>query len=209
LQTLTKYRDNKNTERSLKKRDLSDEKDIRLFEKVRQGSVDAFEKLFRSYYPELMDYCTRIVTNSQEAEEIVQDLFFTMWNKKEDLNIHSSVRSYLFRSAHNNCLLNLQRNTVRQRYQDYVSGNEPVRYPDPSESYRETEMAGIIQQALNKLPERTREIFRMSRTEELKYNEIAERLSISVKTVEANMGKALKILRQVLKEYMTVLLFIL
>lgn len=209
MQTITKYTENKNPEGSQKNRDLSDEKDIRLFEKVKQGSVEAFEILFRTYYPELMDYCTRIVSDSQEAEEIVQDLFFTMWNKKEELKIHSSVRSYLFRSAHNNCLLHLQRKVVRKRYQDAVIRNEPVRYPDPSESLREAELSGIIQKTLNKLPERTREIFRMSRTEELKYQEIADRLTISVKTVEANMGKALKILRQVLKEYMTILLLIL
>jgi len=135
------------------------------------------------------------------AEEVVQDVFFNIWKNRETIRIRYSVKSYLYRSAYNHSMMHL-RKMRREHFMDDVSGPEPeMNAPDPSQVIQLDEVSELISLTLEKLPERTREIFRMNRQEGLKYREIAEKLSISVKTVEANMGKALKALRNSMEKY--------
>jgi RNA polymerase sigma-70 factor (ECF subfamily) len=163
--------------------------------------LQSFESMFRQYYQMLCAYAYRFVNDADTAEEIVQELFYKLWEKKSELQINSSLKSYLYSAVHNRCLKFIEHRNVENRYRNYYLLHESEVDNEPQHSSNARELQGIIDDTLNSLPERCSRIFRLNRYEGLKYNEIALKLSISVKTVEANMGKALKMLRKNLKEY--------
>jgi RNA polymerase sigma-70 factor (ECF subfamily) len=165
------------------------------------GNLQAYEALFRRYYQILCSYSLKFVGDADTAEEIVQDLFYTLWEKRAELQINTSVKSYLYTAVHNRSLKFIQHQSVEYKYRKYYLQHESEIDSEPNDSANIGEMQQIIDQTLDSLPERCGKIFRLSRFEGLKYYEIAEKLSISVKTVEANMGKALKLLRRNLKEF--------
>ena len=136
------------------------------------------------------------------AEEIIQDLFFNIWEKRHTINIESSVKSYLYKSAYNRCMLLLRHRSVKHKYERYMKDQERITEYDASDEIDVEELAKVINKTLEELPERSRKIFSLSRFEGLKYQEIAKKLSLSVKTIESNMGKALKLFRKNIKAYL-------
>ncbi len=166
--------------------------------------IQSFEELFRQYYQMLCSYAIRFVDDGDTAEEIVQDLFYRLWEKRGELQINTSVKSYLFSAVHNRCLKFIEHRNVELKYRNYYLKHESEVDNEPHDAHNVHELQGIIDRTLNSLPERCGRIFRLNRFEGLKYHEIAQKLSISVKTVEANMGKALKLLRKNLKNYVEI-----
>lgn len=162
-------------------------------------NIEQFETLFKSYYPTLCHYAVKYVKTNEQAEEIVQELFFQLWKNRKHLNIHSSLNAYLYKSTYLNCMDWLRKNKVRNSYQHNKMQNATNVFMDTT--VEEKEIHQIIQDTLTDMPDRVREIFKLSRYKGLKYQEIANQLSISVKTVEANMGRALKLFRTNLKDY--------
>ncbi|HEX2921287.1 MAG TPA: RNA polymerase sigma-70 factor [Bacteroidales bacterium] len=175
----------------------SDKERIR---RIRGGDVKEFESLFRSSYPSLVRYAKVLVKDHDTAEEIVQDLFVRLWQNKNDLLIDSSLTGYLFRSVHNRCLHHINHLKVVEKYNEEMSQKQPESPESPADILNYAELQGKIARILEKLPERCGQIFFMNRFEGLKYAEIAQKLSVSIKTVEANMGKALKEFRKELAE---------
>jgi RNA polymerase sigma-70 factor (family 1) len=167
------------------------------------------EDLFRNHFAELSRYAFTFLKDQDGAEDMVQQLFFNLWNKREELEISGNVRSYLFRAVHNLSLNQLKSKNHRAVHQSWENV-EIVEEQDASQPLLTQEMETAIGQAMRLLPEKCAEIFRMSRSENLKYQEIADRLQLSVKTVENQMGKALRILREALQEYLPlfIILFI-
>jgi len=172
-----------------------------IVQRIQNGSLDSFEVLFRTYYKELCNYVYQYFHDKDTAEEIVQDLFYKLWAKKETLMIRTSIRSYLYKSAYNNTLLLLREKNTRKMTDIIPENPESVPSNEPDVQLQAIELDELVQSTISSMPEKVRRIFELSRFEGLKYKEIAIRLSISVKTVEANMGKALKLFRQNLKEY--------
>ncbi len=172
-----------------------------LYSRVKKGDIKSFEVIFKEYYEKLVEYAFIHLKDIDNAEEVVQDLFYQLWNKREKLEISTSLKSYLFRSVHNNCLLRIQHEMIKHKYEDYIRSKDSHYSPEPIDYLKAGELDEKIEQTIESLPERTKSIFKMNRFDGLKYQEIAEKLSISIKTVEANMGKALKALRISLKEY--------
>lgn len=152
-----------------------------------------FETIFRQFFPGLCAYANRFTSDMDAAEEVVQTVFIHLWEKRTELNIQTSLKSYLFRAVHNRCL-NLKRNdAVRVRHhQLHQDSREQSEFFDPAIV---SDVQQRMYEAIGKLPPQRARIFRMSRFEALSYREIAEKLGLSVKTVEAQMGKALKQLR--------------
>jgi RNA polymerase sigma-70 factor (ECF subfamily) len=175
-------------------------RDTEIIRRIRQGDIGQFESLFRSSYVSLVRYARTLIRDHDTAEEIVQDLFYRLWQDKEKLNIESSLNGYLFRSVHNKCLHFIEHNKVRERYAEEMSYRQPEKQESPSDILQHKELQARIAVILERLPERCGQIFYMSRFEGLKYTEIAEKLSVSVKTVESNMGRALKEFRKELTE---------
>jgi RNA polymerase sigma-70 factor (ECF subfamily) len=175
-------------------------RDSESIEKIRKGDIGQFESLFRSSYVSLVRYAKTLIKDHDTAEEIVQDLFFRLWQDKEKIKIESSLNGYLFRSVHNRCLHYIDHNKVVERHAEEVSRSKQDSPEKPSDILHYKELQERIIRILDKLPERCGRIFCMNRFEGLTYNEIAKKLSVSVKTVESNMGRALKEFRKELKE---------
>lgn len=173
-----------------------------LFDKIKKGDEKAFEILFHKYYGHLCSFAAKIIKDDDSAEEIVQDLFVKIWEKRQQLAIETSVKNYLFRSVKNLCLNFIQHNKTKiQHAQTVVSENENNFSDD--DNYPEIDLAQKIEESINSLPGKRKEIFRLSRQEGLKYHEIAGKLNISIKTVETQMSLAIKSLREKLKKYNT------
>jgi RNA polymerase sigma-70 factor, ECF subfamily len=165
-------------------------------------TASAFETIFKTYYKGLYGYACTLIRNEPAAEGIVQQVFLKLWEKKEELSIDVSAKAYLYKSVYNHCLNYIKHQQVKSVHEKYMA-KQPVRFAENAEgSVLGKELQQHIQNALDDLPEQCGIIFRMSRFEELKYQEIALRLGLSVKTVEAQMGKALRILRTKLSEYL-------
>ena len=167
----------------------------------------AFEQVFKTYFKCLHSYAYTILKNDAEAEDIVQKLFVKFWERHEDLySIPGSLNAYLYRAVHNESLNYLKHQKVKASYQLHVAYSMKNETEQPAKKIFAAELEQKIQEALNQLPEQCRSIFQMSRFDELKYREIADKLGISIKTVENHMGKALKLLRIKLAEFLIFLI---
>ena len=178
--------------------DLTEDKE--LYRKLREGDEHAFKALFQKYYPAMCHFARQFLHDSEMAEETVQELFVHIWEKRASLNIETSVKHYFFRSIRNQCLNQIQHQKIRQQYASKMmeSSHQEI---DPEQYYMEVDLIKRIEKSIESLPPKRQKIFRLSREQGLKYKEIAEQLNISVKTVEAQMGLALKHLRDQLKEF--------
>ena len=171
---------------------------------LKSGDEKAFEQIFREYYQGLVGYAIKMLKEKEGAEEIVQEVFVKIWEKRETVEIKTSLKSYLFRSVHNHCLNQIKHIEIRENYKQDNKERIEREQEDFTEKFNQFELQRQIEQAINELPEQRQKIFRLSRFEGLKYREIAEQLDVSVKTVEAQMGKALKSMREALKEYLPI-----
>jgi RNA polymerase sigma-70 factor (ECF subfamily) len=173
---------------------------------LRAGDIAAFEMLFRTYYQSLCNYAYTFVRDREEAEEVVQSTFMGVWEKRDNLTIHTGVKPYLYAMVRNACLNLLKHEKIKQRHaaMEIASGERSAE--SVARTVEASELEHRIVNAMSKLPEQCRLVFKLSRFEELKYAEIAEQLNISVKTVENQMGKALRVMREQLKDYLPIIL---
>lgn len=167
------------------------------FSHIAAGDRAAFEQVFRTHYRPLCAFALQYVKDGDRAQDLVQDLFVRLWQDRERLNVTTSLKSYLFTAVRNRCL-NAVASTGRLRALDEEVHDRPEE--EQRTEVEHAERAARVQAAIEALPEERRKVFRMSRDEGLKYHEIAERLGISIKTVENQMGKALKTLREELAD---------
>ena len=173
----------------------------KILKRIKEGHINEFETLFKEYYERLCAFGIKYVKNIEQVEEVVQDTFYNIWKNRKTLNIKTSLKSYLYTAVRNNCLQVLRTRSLDIKYENYYKSHYTNESISPADELNAKELSNVINKALNSLPERCKVIFKMSRYEGLKYHEIAEKLAISIKTVEANMGKALKHFRMHLKEY--------
>lgn len=165
-----------------------------------------FEQVFKSHFKALYVYASTLLKSDTQAEEIVQQVFFKLWEKRARININQSVTAYLYSAVYNECLNYLKHEKVKRKHQAYVMHTAAPGTESTPKKIIAKELEMKISEALNCLPEQCRTIFQMSRFEELKYREIADKLNLSVKTIENQMGKALRIMRAQLIEYLPILL---
>lgn len=182
--------------------------DDHLLRQVRDGNKKAFEALFHAYYSPLSQFACKFVDDADEAEEIVQDFFVALWEKRKALDKVNSPKSYLFSSIRNHCLNYIKHQKVRVLHQEHVKQTASLGDNSVEDYINGEELRGRIEESINSLPDRCREVFQLSRFRGLKYSEIAENMGISIKTVEVQMGKALKLLRGNLKDLLPVLLLL-
>lgn len=182
------------------------ENDSKLLSDFLKGDQEAFGKLFSMHYEEACRYIIRLIRDDDTTEEIVQATFVNIWEKRELISDDVTFKSYLFRSAYNTALNYLKHKKVVATYVNRQQENFTVVKKSYVSHQPDFELQKRIADALESLPPQCQRVFRMSREEGLKYHEIAEELEISVKTVEVHMGKALKLLRASLKDYLTIFL---
>jgi RNA polymerase sigma-70 factor (ECF subfamily) len=165
---------------------------------------NAFEALFREYFPPLMSFARKILVDEDDAREVVHNVFINLWEKRQKIDLSTSLKSYLFTSVHNRSL-----NVIRDR-KKFSSEEVPETAGDwdVSAQIESMELEEKINDAIKSLPEKCRQIFELNRFDGMKYGEIAMQLNISVKTVENQMSKALKILRDKLLKYLILVLWL-
>lgn len=167
-----------------------------------------FDRIYLSYFYRMHRFAKEYVLSDEDAENIVQDVFMMLWEKRDVLNVQISLTAYLFSLVKNKCLDYLRHKIVADEYKQEL-GIKLASLEDMNRAFgSDEEIEHFISEAVNKLPERCREIFIKSRVEGKKYREIADELQISVNTVENQMAIALKKLRVELKDYLPLLLFL-
>ncbi len=168
--------------------------------KIQKGDIRVFESLFREYYEQLCQWAYQYLNDRDASEEVVQDLFYNIWLKRESILFRTSVKSYLYKSVSNNCKMILRQKNRRTEIEAEMAKNTAV-MESPENMLESDELNDVVNKTLDDLPLRSATIFIMSRFDGMKYSEIANELQISVKTVEANMSKALALFRKNLEEY--------
>ncbi len=151
-----------------------------------------FDEIYREYYPVLVAYANKYVHDFELAREVVQELFIHLYEKNDSIYIKTNLRSYLFQSVYNRCL-----NELRKKKTEHLSGDTIIAdwSMEADHNIETAEFEYLIFTLIEKLPDACKQIFRMSRFENLKNDEIAEKLRLSKRTVETQISKALRILR--------------
>jgi RNA polymerase sigma-70 factor (ECF subfamily) len=165
-----------------------------LWHELRAGNRGAFDAIFRAHYARLVATAQAIVGERAAAEELAQDVMLELWRRRGSLILESTPAAYLHRSARNRALNYVRHERVTRRAEPQLAA-AAASPASPDHAVREAEIDAAVRAAVNSLPARCREVFELSRVQGLRYVEIAEVMGISVKTVEAQMAKALRVLR--------------
>lgn len=168
-----------------------------------------FEQVFKIYFKNLHAYAYTILKDEAAGEEIVQNVLYKLWEKRERLDIKISIKAYLYKAVYHESLNYLKHQQIKAIHQTYAMRYSENTTENTQRKVLLSELEKRLGKALNELPQQCRTIFQMSRFEELKYHEIASSLGISIKTVENQMGKALKLLRRKLADYLPLILIVL
>ena len=186
-----------------------DDQEGQLIQSLARRDEASFEQVFKTHFKNLHAYACSITKEETVAEEVVQNVFVKLWERSEALSIAGSVTAYLYRAVYNESLNYLKHQKVRSAYGQHVVHTMKNETEHGGKKLQLKELEGRLAEAMNDLPEQCRTIFQMSRFDELKYREIADKLGISVKTVESQMSKALRLLRVKLVDFLIfILLFI-
>ncbi len=178
---------------------MSDQ-DLETFQQIRGGDLIAYERFFKKHYAEVVRYNHRFVRDTVAAEEIAQEVFMYLWEKRETINIQSSLTSYLFQAAKNRSINYLRLELPKLQSQYDISEMELGQSNQSNDTDRTDLVEKLVKQAVDALPKKCKEVFVLSRNAGLTYEEIAEELDLSKKTVENQMSIALKKLRESLKD---------
>ena len=171
------------------------------------GDEQAFELLYHKYFKRLCAFTNKYLHDYETTREVVQEVFLNLWKNRSHLKTDKAISSFLFQAVKNKSLSILQHNVVEDKYKDvikyaYLQGD----FFDTHDSLLAKEIETKMEEIIESLPGQCRRIFLMSRQEGKKHKEIAEELNISVKTVETQMNRALKVFRTGLKEYISIVL---
>jgi len=178
--------------------------DLNIQKRIRNGDIREFERLFLKYYEPLCRHADKILNDMDTAEDLVQEFFYRFWKDRKSFNLKFSLNAYLYQAVRNNALHYLDHLAVRKNYAAMVLGE--FREVIPANVQMDLDMDELnraVNATLKQMPERCSRVFRMNRFEGKKYREIAEILSVSEKTVEADISKALKMFRESLRDYIS------
>ncbi|QGY42416.1 RNA polymerase sigma-70 factor [Maribellus comscasis] len=185
-----------------------------LVESLKKGNQKSFELVFKTYYTRLCTYAFDYTRQLETAEDLVKDFFLNLWQNREKIEIKTSLSGYLFRSVHNLCLNYLERQKKKNPeipsdnlYLIELKQKQPFTPDYPIGNLLASEMEGQILEIVDKLPEQCREIFKLSRFEELPHKKIAEKLNISERTVKTQIYRALKKIKEAIPFLITTIFF--
>ncbi len=193
---------------TIEKTDLDDF----FFHRFKKGDELAFEKIFKSNHHQIIGFCNQFINDKDKSKSLAQETFINLWINREKIETINGIKAFLYTYAKSSCLNYIRHKKVISKYEDKQLQlkedqlNREVLESLDFSSLEFTEFEELIKQSINKLPEKCRQVFTMSRFEGKMNKEIAENLNISIKSVEANMTRALKTLRSDLSEYLPVIL---
>lgn len=177
---------------------ITDLDDRVLAQRIKEGDAAAFKAFFDRHHTLLYRYLQRRGVPGPVCEDLMQNAFLAIWERRDQIDVHQSLRSYLFKTCYNRAL-NHFRDTAK--FANPENLNEPTPHPTPEAQTGYALMQDTLLQAVQMLPERRRAVFELCFLEELTYREAAEVLGISIKTVENQMGQALKSIRKVMEPF--------
>ncbi len=171
--------------------------------------IDLFENLYQHYYAKTLYFAKQYLSNQDEAEEVAQETFITLWQQRGNIKKELSVQSFILTIAKNKCLNILRKRIIGRKYYDDVSlretaANISALSDESIEQIHFTELQQLIQEAFNELPSKTQMVYQMNRDQQMTYEEIAQILQVSIKTIEYHMTKALAHFRYRLKDYLPI-----
>lgn len=177
---------------------------------IRKNDAD-FSRLYNDYYVLLCTIADQYLKDKFLAEEVVGDVFLHYWEKYDEITITTSCKAYLVRAVQNRCLNHIEHGRVEEKIKQKIETESTLLGLAESSDYPlgslyEKELASLIYQSMNSLPDQCRKIFMLSRDEGLTYEEISQKLNISVNTTKTQMKIALSKLRELLKDYLPVIL---
>lgn len=177
-----------------------------VLQRLQNGDRSALQVLFHQHHGMVCGVIHRFIQDHSTVEDLAQEVFVRFWEKREQIQINSSLQAYLRRMAINEALGYLRRS--KHLYDEEITPQVTATGMDGSveEKYLHTELEQSVRDAIDTLPPKCRTVFQLSRFEEMTYLEIADQMGISIKTVENQMGKALRVLRERLKGYLSMLL---
>jgi RNA polymerase sigma-70 factor (ECF subfamily) len=169
--------------------------------RIQEGDRDAFREMYYAYYDKLCAFAAEYVGSMDRARDVVQEVFLTLWERRADWTLHGSLTSYLYQAVRNRAL-NASRNldTRRRAYQVHQRRRVQACYRTAEDQAHYHQVSEVIHRAIDQLPPRRRMVFLLHRQHDLTYAEVAQTMGIAKKTVENQMGRALKFLRQRLQE---------
>jgi len=182
---------------------MSKENLTEILQRLQADDKTVLKSLFQNYYLSVCKSIHRYIRDKSTVEDIAQDVFIKFWEKRKKMNITSSVAAYLHRMAMNEAISYLRKQKHFES-DEILEQKTDTQFQNAEEEVLQDELKQNINNAINGLPPRCQAIFKMSRFEELTYKEIAAKLDISVKTVENQMGKALRVLREKLSGYLSI-----
>ncbi|SHE63435.1 RNA polymerase sigma-70 factor, ECF subfamily [Fodinibius roseus] len=179
--------------------------DSKWVEALNHGDSSAFEQLFAKYYSRLSRFAYRYVQSETVAESLTQEVFVNVWKQRDQLDPGRNIRSFLYQSVRNEALDYIEhKKIVRDKLSRLKVTRDTVTHPENS-SLDKQKFWSLVQEQIENLPPKTRRIYKLSRKDGLTYNEIADVLDISPKTVEYHITKALEMLRQELENSLSAL----
>lgn len=181
------------------------EPDLLLWNQVVKDDEKAFEKLFALFYPALAAYAQKYIEAPSICEDIAQDVFVSLWENRKNLIITSSLRNYLLISTRNNCLNYLRKENLNRQYQESLLKDSPGA-ENEDDLHTLTELYDMLEKAVARLPEGYRSVFEMHFLEGKKYDEIAETMNLSLRTVKRYNAQAVEILKNEFKDYLPIFL---
>lgn len=178
--------------------------DVLLIEGLAKRDKIVFDYVFNYYYSSLCAFCLQYVKDKTASEDLVQDFFVSLWMESHRLQIRTSLKSYLFAAVKNRCLDVQKHQKVAEKFKSYIISSAANQTNSTEQYYAESELRQIVQNSMEKLPPRCREIFEMSRVKGMSNQEISEKLNISKRTVELQISNSLKFLRKELAEFLPI-----
>ncbi|MCC5905297.1 MAG: RNA polymerase sigma-70 factor [Balneolaceae bacterium] len=171
-----------------------------LIEKIRKGDEEVFGELFRTWYSDLCLFANQYVGSADLSRDVVQEVFIRIWDNRENFNINSSVKAYLYKAVKNQAISQLRKTKPSTDISEALNTKSDLYEMEEILSYRDEPLTNQIWKEVRELPERKRTIFTLYRKHGLSYKEIAEVMGITRKTVENQMGRALLFLRERLQK---------
>ena len=188
---------------------MSNTQDIALHQRLSRGDETAFQETFEIYFKVLVLFATKFSLDKETAEDLVQDIFVKLYEQRDRLQFHSSLKAFLYQSVKNRCIDFIRTTKNREKHHGEIKASSDLEGLDSEELMMQSELEEKIYQSIKQLPEQCQLIFKMNRFEGKRNQEIADELNISKRTVETQISKALKRLREDIYPYLqTILLLI-
>jgi RNA polymerase sigma-70 factor (ECF subfamily) len=173
-----------------------------LIERIRKGSEEAFTLIYRRYYKDLVLFGGTFLSDKATCEDIVQNVFTELWENRKTLIITTSLKSRLLKSVQNACIDEIRHRAVIREHEEYLLSLNSLEDEETDKYILHSDLQNHYQQAMDKIPAQYKDAFEMNRLDGLKYNEIADKLNISLRTVEVRISKTISLLRKYLKDFL-------